>query len=116
MKISKGLIIGFIIGIVLSLLHFIPVINLIPLFIGATIDWFWEISFRLILGYEIYQNISIYNNLIAQSIIMIVLFSILGASYSNKKKWIKITGIVISVLFFLTILARFIIFAFLLRT
>lgn len=107
-KIPKGLIYGFIIGILISLLYFIPVIKIIPLTIGASIDWLWEILFSSILKYETYAKISIHKSVFAQLLIMVIIFSLIGSSYSSKRKWIKITGIIITVLFILAIAVRII--------
>lgn len=108
-KIPKGLIYGFIIGIVISLFYFIPVIQVVPIAIGVTIEWLWEILFSSILNYETYAKISIYKATLVQLILMVIIFSLIGSSYSSKRIWLKVIGIIATVLFILAIAVRFII-------
>lgn len=110
-KIPKGLIYGFIVGIVLFLIYFIhvPVIEVVPFAISVTIEWLWEVLFSSILSYETYQIISLYEATFIQLIIMIVLFSLIGSSYTSKRIWLKVIGIIATIFFILAIAVRFIV-------
>ncbi len=101
---NRGLKIGFIAGVAVVLLHFVPYLNFVPTFIGGMLEWMWELTAKGLLGLsqQTWERISMYRNLIAQSIVILILFPILGLLFSKLVRLFNTSPIASRVFFYIS--------------
>lgn len=98
------------------LFHFVPYLDYIPIIIGYMFSWLWEILLNFVLNvdYSVYQKVAFTKNLVAQSIIILVLFPLLGLLFSKLLRIFNASPIASRVFFYIsfTIYVGIIVFAF----
>jgi len=105
-KSTKGLFYGFALGVVITIMSFIPVFSFFSGIIGMVFAWVWEVVIVSVFrNMELYYSVKLRGDETFLAFLNIPLFSFLGYLFFHEKKWVKYVAIGILVCIVLAIIA-----------